>query len=139
MAVANERLRIAMANAQVNMDQIAEATRVDPKTVQRWLAERVPDPRHRWKVSELVSREEGYLWPTARADVAPGAPATSEVVAAYAHRADIPSSSWNELLARACRQIDIIGYSFLFLPEQTVNLAKVLTDKCSNGCKVRPA
>ena len=139
MAVANERLRTAMANAQVDIDQIAEATRVDPKTVQRWLAGRVPHPRHRWKVSELVSQEEGYLWPTARADVAPGAPSTSEVVAAYAHRADIPSSGWNELLARACRQIDIIGYSFLFLPEQTVNLAKIITDKCSNGCKVRLA
>ena len=67
--MANERLRTAMANAQVDIDQIAEATRVDPKTVQRWLAGRVPHPRHRWKVSELVSQEEGYLWPTARPDV----------------------------------------------------------------------
>ena len=137
--MANERLRTAMANAQVDIDQLAEATKVDPKTVQRWLAGRVPHPRHRWKVSELVSREEGYLWPMARPDVAPGAPATSEVVAAYAHRTDIPSSTWNELLVRACRQIDIIGYSFLFLPEQTVNLAKVIAGKCSSGCKVRLA
>ena len=42
--VANERLRIAIANAQVDIDQIAEATKVDPKTVQRWLAGRVPQP-----------------------------------------------------------------------------------------------
>jgi Domain of unknown function (DUF5919) len=66
-------------------------------------------------------------------------PATSEVVTAYAHRADVPTNVWNDLLDRACRQIDIIGYSFLFLPEQTVNLPKVITDKCSNGCKIRIA
>jgi transcriptional regulator with XRE-family HTH domain len=135
----NERLRTAMGNAQVDIDQIAEATRVDPKTVQRWVAGRVPHPRHRWKVSELVGQEESYLWPTARSDIAPGAPATSEVAAAYAHRADVPANVWNDLLDRACRRIDIIGYSFLFLPEQTVNLAKLITDKCSNGCKVRIA
>jgi hypothetical protein len=135
----NERLRIAMGNARVDIDQIAEATKVDPKTVQRWLAGRVPHPQHRWKVSQLVGQEEGYLWPTARADIAPGAPATSEVVTAYAHRADVPAQVWNELLGRACRQIDIIGYSFLFLPEQTVNLAKLIADKCSNGCKLRIA
>jgi len=135
----NERLRTAMGNARVDVDQVAEATKVDPKTVQRWLAGRVPHPRHRWKVSELIGQEEGYLWPTARPDVSPGAPATSEVVTAYAHRADIPTNVWNEFLARACRQIDIIGYSFLFLPEQTVNLAKVIAHKCSNGCKLRIA
>jgi hypothetical protein len=59
--VANERLRTAIGNAQIDVDQIAEATNVDPKTVQRWLAGRVPHPRHRWKVSQLVGQEEGYL------------------------------------------------------------------------------
>lgn len=137
--MANERLRTAMADARADIDQVAKATQVDPKTVQRWLAGRVPHPRHRWKVSELVGQEEGYLWPSARPDVAPGAPATSEVVGAYAHRTDIPPGSWNELLTRARRQIDIIGYSFLFLTEQTVNLGKIISDKCSNGCKVRIA
>jgi len=101
--VANERLRTAMGNARIDIDQIAEATKVDPKTVQRWLAGRVPHPRHRWKVSELVGQEEAYLWPTARSDVAPGAPATTEVVTAYAHRADIPASVWNDLTARIQR------------------------------------
>ena len=96
--MANERLRSAMADARVDTYQVAETTRVDPKTVQRWLAGRVPHLRHRWKVSELVGQEEGYLWPTARPDVAPGAAATSEVIAAYAHRTDISSSTWHELL-----------------------------------------
>src|SRR5437764_11936667 len=111
--MANERLRTALADARVDADQVAEATRVDPKTVQRWLAGRVPHPRHRWKVSELVGQEEGYLWPTARSDVAPGAPATSEVVTAYAHRADIPATAWNDRLARAGRHIAFIGNSCL--------------------------
>jgi hypothetical protein len=33
--VANERLRTAMADARVDIDHVAEATQVDPKTVQR--------------------------------------------------------------------------------------------------------
>jgi hypothetical protein len=54
--VANERLRTAMADARVDIDHVAEATQVDPKTVQRRLAGRVPHPRHRWKASELTTK-----------------------------------------------------------------------------------
>src|SRR5207244_13422196 len=46
--MANERLRSAMAKAGKDIANLADATAVDPKTVQRWLAGRVPHPRHRW-------------------------------------------------------------------------------------------
>jgi len=88
----NERLRIAMRDARVGVDEVAEAAGVDPKTAQRWLAGRIPHPRHRWKVAELLGQEDSYLWPGADTGATPGAPATSEVNVAYAHRADIPSS-----------------------------------------------
>jgi hypothetical protein len=35
--MANERLRTSMAKAQIDVDTLARATEVDPKTVQRWL------------------------------------------------------------------------------------------------------
>src|SRR5215211_6856074 len=87
--MANERLRSAMAKVQADIEAITRATGVDPKTVQRWLNGRTPHPRHRWAIANLLGEDEGYLWPAARPDLSPGAEATSEVVAAYGHRADI--------------------------------------------------
>src|SRR5215207_5636846 len=61
----NERLRRAMAAAHVGVEEVSQATQVDPKTVQRWLKGRVPHARHRWTVAELVHEDERYLWPDA--------------------------------------------------------------------------
>ena len=61
----NERLRRAMAAAHVGVEEVSQATQVDPKTVQRWLKGRVPHARHRWTVAELVHEDERYLWPNA--------------------------------------------------------------------------
>ena len=137
--MANERLRSAMAKAQTDTEAITKATGVDPKTVQRWLAGRVPHHRHRWAIANLLGEDEGYLWPAARPDLSPGAEATPEVVAAYGHRADIPNTTWSDLLATARRQIDLLGYAFLFLPEQFVDLGLSIEKKCAQGCKVRIA
>jgi hypothetical protein len=137
--MANERLRSAMAKAQADIEAITQATGVDPKTVQRWLNGRIPHPRHRWAIANMLGEDEGYLWPAARPDLSPGAEATSEVVAAYGHRADIPNTRWSDLLATARRQIDLLGYAFLFLPEQFVDLALSIEHKCASGCKVRIA
>jgi hypothetical protein len=135
--MANERLRAAMAAATVDVDTLAEAAGVDPKTAQRWLAGRVPHSRHRLALVKLLGEEEGYLWPQARPDLAPGSEATHEVVAAYAHRADIPTRGWADLLAMTRRHIFLTGYSFLFLPEQHVDLASRIRNTCRTGCKVR--
>jgi hypothetical protein len=137
--MANERLRSAMANAGKDIAALADATAVDPKTVQRWLGGRVPHPRHRWAIATLVQEEEGYLWPSARPDLSPGAEATPEIVAAYAHRVDVPRTTWSELLATSRRHVDILGYAFLFFPEQHIDLAKVIDKACAGGCKVRIA
>jgi hypothetical protein len=135
--MANERLRTSMAQAQIDVDTLAQAAQVDPKTVHRWLGGRVPHPRHRWAVAILLHEEEGYLWPSARPDLAPGAEATTEIAAAYGHRADIPTTKWAELLTTARRQVDLLGYAFLFLPEQHVDLAATIEKASAAGCKVR--
>lgn len=59
----NERLRTAMTTARVDVDAVAATAGVDPKTVQRWLAGRIPHSRHRWAVASLVGDDEHYLWP----------------------------------------------------------------------------
>jgi transcriptional regulator with XRE-family HTH domain len=134
--MANERLRSAMAKAQTATEAITKATGVDPKTVQRWLAGRVPHHRHRWAIANLLGEDEGYLWPAARPDLSPGAEATPEVVAAYGHRADIPNTTRSDLLATARRQIDLLGYAFLFLPEQLVDLGLSIEKKGSSPASV---
>jgi hypothetical protein len=87
------RLRSAMLRAQLDAAGLAAAVSVDVKTVNRWLAGRLPHQRTRLAVADLLGETEADLWPRARPDLAPGSEATAEVVGAYAHRADIPNTS----------------------------------------------
>lgn len=137
--MANERLRTAMAVAQVDLDAIVEATGVDPKTVQRWINGRTPNARHRSKLVPLVGEEETYLWP----DVVDGerirAVSDSELVAVYAHRTDVPADLWSVLFRRAERAIDILVYAAVFLHEQNPDLNELVHEKATAGCEIRVA
>jgi transcriptional regulator with XRE-family HTH domain len=134
----NERLRVAMTAKGIEIETLARAVGVDPKTVQRWLTGRVPHPRHRWRTCDLLCQSERDLWPDVGLG-APGAPHTSEIVAAYAHRADAPSQLWDGLLDRVSTNVDLLGYAMLFYPEQHPHLARVLEAKCAAGLRVRIA
>jgi hypothetical protein len=137
--LANERLRTAMAVAHVDLDAIVEATGVDPKTVQRWINGRTPNARHRSKLVQLVGEGETYLWP----DVANGerirVASQSELVALFAHRADVPGDLWSALFRRAERVIDILVYAAVFLHEQNPHLNELLQEKAAAGCEIRVA
>jgi transcriptional regulator with XRE-family HTH domain len=137
--MSNERLRKAMANARVSVEDVAEAAEVNPKTVQRWLSGRLPYARHRWVVANFLREDEAFLWPAAETAIAPGEQSTSEVVAAYAHRADLPAEHWRELMLGARRQIDLLGYALLFLPEANPRMTDVLSNKAAHGCHIRVA
>jgi hypothetical protein len=58
-----EPLRRALVGARVREADVAEALGVDPKTVQRWLGGRVPQPRHRWALADMLAVHEYDLWP----------------------------------------------------------------------------
>lgn len=135
--MANERLRAAMAAAQVSIDELAREAEVDPKTVQRWLVGRIPHARHRWAVATRLAEDESYLWPDAHRPT--DLDSTAEVIAAYAHRADMPSTTWRRLLLGAKQQVDLLGYAMLFLPELHPDLPALLEGKCAESCKVRIA
>lgn len=132
----NERLRVAMTAKSMEIETLARLVSVDPKTVQRWLGGRVPHPRHRWKMCDILGQSEQELWPAISLG-ASGSQHTSEIVAAYAHRADAPSQLWSGILDRACTNIDLLGYAMLFFPEQHPRLAQVLEEKCARGLRVR--
>lgn len=60
----NMELRNAVLSSGLEVAQIARAIGVDPKTVQRWITRGVvPHPRYRWKVCEVLERQELEIWP----------------------------------------------------------------------------
>ena len=135
----NERLRTAMLRAGVDSVGLAHAAGVDAKTVSRWLGGRVPHRRSRVLIAQRLGEDESTLWPSARPDQAPGGPATPEVLGAWAHRADIPTTLWVALLEGARERIDLLGYAYPFLFELTPQATALLAERCRQGLRVRIA
>lgn len=122
----------------IEIESLARQAGVNPKTVQRWIGGRLPHPRHRWKVCDLLGQQEAELWPEISIGAC-GARHTQEIVAAYAHRADAPSQLWSGMLDRVRSNIDLLGYAMLFFPEQHPALARLVGEKCGSGLRVRIA
>ncbi|MFG1680731.1 XRE family transcriptional regulator [Nonomuraea sp. NPDC049269] len=129
----NENLRYALATARLNTTDVAAALAVDPKTVSRWLQGRIPYPRHRWAVADLLHVDEADLWP----EIAPRHQALANgVQAIYPHRWAIPQTVWRNLFNGANEEIGILAYSALFLAEDR-GLLDILTVRAQVGVKVR--
>jgi hypothetical protein len=129
----NEALHRACAEARLRDTDVSAALGVDPKTVQRWLAGRVPHARHRWAVADLVQRDERELWPDL--DGAVGQ-TCREIKASYPHRSVVPRDVWRRLFAGAERDIGILVYAALFLAED-VECVRLLADNARAGVAVR--
>ncbi|KAB8190213.1 XRE family transcriptional regulator [Nonomuraea phyllanthi] len=129
----NNNLRYALAAARLNTTDVAAALAVDPKTVSRWLNGRIPYPRHRWAVADLLHVDETDLWPEA----APRHQALSGGVhAIYPHRWAVPQTVWRNLFDRARKEIGILAYSALFLAEDR-HILDTLTTRAKAGVTVR--
>jgi DNA-binding transcriptional regulator YdaS (Cro superfamily) len=130
---------LARALSGVGLDTADVATRlcVDPKTVQRWMAGRVPYPRHRVALVELTGWTERDLWPESRRPVDPEAVA-DEICTAYAHRSAVPADAWRHLFEHAEHEIGILAYSSLYLAEDA-GVQGVLRDKAHAGVRIRIA
>ncbi len=135
----SHRLESAMLRARLDSVALAEAVGVDVKTVNRWLAGRVPHRRSRVVVARLLDEAEDLLWPQTRPDLVAGGAATAEVQGAYAHRADIPNDLWTSLILSATEQIDIAGYAYPFVLELLPDAADFLADRCRKGTRARLA
>ncbi|MEU7935737.1 XRE family transcriptional regulator [Microbispora bryophytorum] len=129
----SDTLRHALARARLGTVDVAAALEVDPKTVDRWLKGRVPYPRHRWALADMLQLDEGDLWP----DVSqPRRTISHEVKAVYPHRWVVPQAIWRRLFQSASREIDILTYSSLFLAEDT-GMIRLLGSRARAGVKVR--
>jgi hypothetical protein len=126
-----------MVAANLDIASVAEASRVDVRTAERWLAGRVPHSRYRWAVASLVRQDEVYLWPDAFSSTPARSAGTLELVLLYAHRSEVLPEVWWNLFCAAEHEICLLVYAALFLPEQHLSLIDLLAEKAAAGCAVR--
>src|SRR4051812_42109457 len=119
-AVMRHPLTRALASAGLDALDVATRLGVDPKTVDRWFAGRMPYPRYRNELSRLTGWPVADLWPGTRPREAQ--PAATEAKATYANRSLVPADTWRSLFRNAERAIDVVAYSALFLLEDPVVL-----------------
>lgn len=127
----------ALGGIGVEVAELAVRLGVDPKTAERWLAGRVPYPRHRAALVELTGWTEHDLWPTLDRPASP--PSESDGIrVAYPHRSAMPADEWRRFFASATHHIDVLAYSALFLAEDD-GVQQVLSDQAGSGVRVRLA
>ncbi|MFJ6669853.1 DUF5919 domain-containing protein [Actinosynnema sp. NPDC091369] len=133
----NQRLRDSLLRNGFDLSQVAKATGVDPKTVERWInLDRTPYPRHRRTIAAMVREAETYLWPNALAPDAKKEITQSEVVQVYPHRHSVPQEQWTHLVDQARMNISILIYSGMFLTDNP-SLIKTFRQKAEAGVKIR--
>jgi transcriptional regulator with XRE-family HTH domain len=132
----NERLREAVDSSGYDEATIATRLGVDPKTVERWITGRIPYPRYRRALADLLNVDERKLWPqTAQRSVAQSQE-PAKVQATYAHRWAVPRSLWLRLFSSAQQEIGILAYAALFLAEDD-GILRILADRACAGVRVR--
>jgi hypothetical protein len=114
--VANERLRTAIFSCRFDLDDLARQILVDRKTLERWIAGRLPYKKHRYALASLLGADPGYLWPVESAAEASDL-AVAEVVSVYPVRSTVRNDAWLHLFDRAQEQIDILVYAGFWLSE----------------------
>lgn len=129
----NENLRHALIGKRLQAVDVAAALGVDPKTVERWITGRIPYPRHRWAIADLLGAREADLWP--ELDQRHRTTGCG-LVAMYPHRWAVPHSTWRRLFRTAKHEIDILAYSGLFLAEDA-GILRVIADRATAGVRVR--
>ncbi|QTZ93792.1 helix-turn-helix domain-containing protein [Streptomyces auratus] len=135
----NERLRAAMAAGGWTQATLAARAQVDPKSVERWVnLGRTPRRATALLAAETLGEDVHALWPALRQARSARA-VSSELVALYDQRADVPVSTFTDMLAEARENIDVLVYAAVFLHEGFPRLNDLLRERAAEGCSVRIA
>ncbi|MFI7092097.1 XRE family transcriptional regulator [Streptomyces lydicus] len=135
----NERLRVAMAAGGWTHATLAARAQVDPKSVERWVnLGRTPRRATALLAAETLGEDVHALWPALRQARSARA-VSSELVALYDQRADVPVSTFTDMLAEARENIDVLVYAAVFLHEGFPRLNDLLRERAAEGCSVRIA
>lgn len=118
---------------------LAQQVEVDPKSVERWVnLGRIPRRATALQAAKALGDDVHALWPALR-QARPARATSPELVALYGQRADIPVSTFTDLMAQARERIDILVYAAVFLHEAYPRLNELLTERAAEGCTVRIA
>ncbi|WP_406055805.1 helix-turn-helix domain-containing protein [Streptomyces sp. NBC_01077] len=135
----NERLRVAMTGDGWTHASLANAVGVDPKSVERWVnLGRTPRRETALKAAEALGEDVHALWPALRQARAARA-ISPELVAVYDQRADLPVSTFVDLIAPAREHVDVLVYAAVFLHEAYPRLNELLRERAADGCRIRIA
>lgn len=133
--MANERLRGAIIESGLTLEQVAERLGVSAKTVERWINEpkRQPYRRFKYAAASLLQCEMSYLWPEERTSAEVTEAGNAELVKLYPHRSVVPNRLWPQLYAGATRHFDVLVYSGFWLTEDAA-FHQVVKEKSAAGC-----
>ncbi|MFE7119103.1 helix-turn-helix domain-containing protein [Streptomyces sp. NPDC057654] len=136
--MANEKLRGAIVESGLKLEQVAERLGVSPKTVERWISDpkRKPYRRFQYAVASMLQREVSYLWSDERTSEEVSASSDSEVMKLYAHRSVVPHGTWTKLYANATTHFDVLVYSGFWLTEDP-QFHRLVREKSSTGVPIR--
>ncbi|BDU07953.1 XRE family transcriptional regulator [Nocardia cyriacigeorgica] len=133
----NERLRGAMASANLTKHALAERLGISTKTVERWITQdRCPHPGLRLQAARALDRDETYLWPELLAGRRSAAASLSELVQIWPTRPEVPHEVWRSLMKQASDHIDVLVYAGGFLVE-SLDFVNVVRTKARAGVQVR--
>jgi hypothetical protein len=132
----NERLRAAMLERGVTPTELAATLEVDPKSVERWIAGRVPYRRHRYAAAAHLGVDEVYLWPDALTSDQVANASENEIINIYPHRWAVPSELWRNFFDNAEEEIGVLVYSGLFLSEDA-GVHRIFRRKADAGASIR--
>ncbi|MEV0343188.1 helix-turn-helix transcriptional regulator [Nocardia sp. NPDC050713] len=133
----NERLRGAMAAANLTKHALAERLEVSTKTIERWITQdRCPHPGLRLKVARELGHDETYLWPELLAGSRSAIASLSELVQIWPTRPEVPHEVWRSLMRQAAGHIDVLVYAGGFLVE-SLDFVNVVRSKAQAGVQIR--
>ncbi|MFF7882900.1 helix-turn-helix transcriptional regulator [Streptomyces sp. S1A1-7] len=136
--MANERLRGAIVDLGLTLDEVAERLGVAAKTVERWInePERKPYRRFQFATASLLRCEVSYLWPDERTSAEVAAAGNAELVRLYPHRSVVMQTLWTNLYSKATRQFDLLVYSGFWLTEDA-SFHRIVKEKSADGVPIR--
>ncbi|MGW7354221.1 helix-turn-helix domain-containing protein [Streptomyces sp. NPDC054784] len=136
--MSNERLRSAIVDLGLTLDEVAQRLGVAAKTVERWINEpdRKPYRRFQYATASLLKCEVSYLWPDERTSAEVTASGNAELVRLYPHRSVVMQNLWTNLYAQANSHFDLLAYSGFWLTEDPT-FHRIVKEKSADGVPIR--
>ncbi len=133
--MANERVRAAIYEAGLSVDDVSGALGTDRKTIERWIDGHRPYRRNQYALAKLLKVDPSYLWPPTSAEQSRDL-GMAELMAVWPIRSALSSSLWLDLFASAGECIDVLVFAGFWLSEDPA-IRQTLIRKARSGVRLR--